>query len=67
MSITQVSENVIFLALGLIYRLKSPNWKIGGQNVSEFVVMSVALMLSNKCELYGFNNPRVSIYQTPCY
>ncbi|KAF3012737.1 hypothetical protein E8E15_003868 [Penicillium rubens] len=32
LSIMQVSENVIFLALGLMYRLKSSNWKIGGQN-----------------------------------
>ncbi|KAJ6050671.1 uncharacterized protein N7446_010780 [Penicillium canescens] len=51
LSATQVSVNVVFLALELIYRLKRSNSRIGGKRGSEFMLMTVALMLGNKCSL----------------
>jgi hypothetical protein len=61
---TQVSQNVILLALLFIYRLKNFNSGVKGKKGSEFRLMTVALMLGNKCELcrYRFTarkiNPR---------
>lgn len=50
LSTTQVSQNVILLALLFIYRLKKFNSSVKGKKGSEFRLMTVALMLGNKCE-----------------
>jgi hypothetical protein len=47
---TQVTQNVIFLALLFIYRLKSLNVIVRGKPGSEFRLLTVALMLGNKCK-----------------
>lgn len=51
---TQVSQNVVLLALLFIYRLKKFNSGVKGKKGSEFRLMTVALMLGNKCELSGY-------------
>ncbi|KAJ6160607.1 hypothetical protein N7470_004003 [Penicillium chermesinum] len=48
LSTTQVSQNVILLALLFIYRLKKFNSSVKGKKGSEFRLMTVALMLGNK-------------------
>ncbi|KAJ5554124.1 hypothetical protein N7513_004083 [Penicillium frequentans] len=48
LSTTQVSQNVILLALLFIYRLKKFNAGVKGKKGSEFRLMTVALMLGNK-------------------
>ncbi|KAL8678805.1 MAG: hypothetical protein Q9186_004863 [Xanthomendoza sp. 1 TL-2023] len=50
LSTTQVSQNVILLALMFIYRLKQLNPGVKGKLGSEFRLFTVALMLGNKCE-----------------
>ncbi|CAK7209723.1 hypothetical protein SBRCBS47491_000538 [Sporothrix bragantina] len=45
---TQVTQNVILLALLFIYRLKSLNVVVRGKPGSEFRLLTVALMLGNK-------------------
>ncbi|KAL7268868.1 hypothetical protein RUND412_008493 [Rhizina undulata] len=45
---TQVSQNVIILALLFIYRLKKLNPSVKGKPGSEFRLFTVALMLGNK-------------------
>src|SRR5690606_30167523 len=50
LSTTQVSQNVILLALLFIYRLKKLNPSVQGNPGSEFRLLTVALMLGNKCE-----------------
>ena len=50
LSMTQVTPNVIILALMFIYRLKSMNPSVKGKVGSEFRLLTVALMLGNKCE-----------------
>ena len=50
LSMTQVSQNVILLALMFIYRLKVLNPGVKGKVGSEFRLLTVALMLGNKCE-----------------
>ena len=47
---TQVHQNVILLALLFIYRLKSLNPQVKGKPGSEYRLLTVALMLGNKCE-----------------
>lgn len=49
LSTTQVSQNVILLALLFIYRLKKLNPTVKGKPGSEFRLLTVALMLGNKC------------------
>jgi hypothetical protein len=49
LSMTQVSQNVILLALMFIYRLKKLNPGVKGKLGSEFRLLTVALMLGNKC------------------
>jgi hypothetical protein len=49
LSTTQVSQNVILLALLFIYRLKSFNPVVRGKKGSEFRLMTIALMMGNKC------------------
>lgn len=51
LSMTQVSQNVILLALMFIYRLKKFNPGVKGKVGSEFRLLTVALMLGNKCTL----------------
>jgi hypothetical protein len=51
LSTTQVSQNVILLALLFIYRLKKFNPGVRGKKGSEFRLMTIALMMGNKCEL----------------
>lgn len=50
LSTTQVTQNVIFLALLFIYRLKMSTPQIKGRAGSEYRLLTVALMLGNKCE-----------------
>lgn len=45
---TQVSQNVILLALMFIYRLKKFNTGVKGKSGSEFRLLTIALMLGNK-------------------
>jgi hypothetical protein len=47
---TQVTQNVILLALLFIYRLKKINPAVKGRSGSEYRLLTVALMLGNKCE-----------------
>jgi len=48
LSTTQVSQNVILLALLFIYRLKTLNPAVKGNLGSEYRLLTVALMLGNK-------------------
>ncbi|EEH21177.2 hypothetical protein PABG_03408 [Paracoccidioides brasiliensis Pb03] len=48
LSTTQVSQNVILLALLFIYRLKKFNPTVRGKRGSEFRLMTIALMMANK-------------------
>ena len=48
LSTTQVSTNVILLALMFIYRLKKLNPSVKGKPGSEYRLLTVALMLGNK-------------------
>ncbi|KAJ5097274.1 hypothetical protein N7456_007995 [Penicillium angulare] len=48
LSTTQVSQNVILLALLFVYRLKKFNAGVKGKKGSEYRLMTVALMLGNK-------------------
>lgn len=47
---TQVSTSVVLLALLFIYRLKNQNPHVNGKAGSEYRLLTVALMLGNKCE-----------------
>ena len=49
LSTTQVTQNVILLALMFIHRLKRLNPGVKGKLGSEFRLLTVALMLGNKC------------------
>ncbi len=49
LSTTQVTPNVILLALLFIYRLKTLNPTVKGKAGSEYRLLTVALMLGNKC------------------
>ncbi|TVY90095.1 Meiotically up-regulated protein [Lachnellula willkommii] len=49
LSTTQVTQNVILLALLFIYRLKKINPAVKGRSGSEYRLLTVALMLGNKC------------------
>ncbi|KAK0647181.1 hypothetical protein B0T16DRAFT_429710 [Cercophora newfieldiana] len=48
LSTTQVTQNVVLLALLFIYRLKLANPKVSGRQGSEYRLFTVALMLGNK-------------------
>ncbi|KAE8450930.1 hypothetical protein EG329_005370 [Mollisiaceae sp. DMI_Dod_QoI] len=48
LSTTQVTDNVILLALLFIYRLKTSNPAVKGRSGSEYRLLTVALMLGNK-------------------
>ncbi|KAL3494726.1 hypothetical protein BJX62DRAFT_26743 [Aspergillus germanicus] len=48
LSTTQVSQNVILLALLFVYRLKKFNPGVRGKKGSEYRLMTIALMLGNK-------------------
>lgn len=50
LSTTQVTQNVILLALLFIYRLKMSSPQVKGRAGSEYRLLVVALMLGNKCE-----------------
>lgn len=50
LSTTQVTQNVILLALLFVYRLKKLNPTVKGKPGSEFRLLTVALMLGNKCK-----------------
>ncbi len=49
LSTTQVTQNVILLALLFIYRLKMSSPRVKGRAGSEYRLLVVALMLGNKC------------------
>lgn len=49
LSTTQVTQSVILLALLFIYRLKKINPSVKGRSGSEYRLLTVALMLGNKC------------------
>jgi len=51
LSTTQVTQNVILLALLFIYRLKKINPTVKGKPGSEYRLLTVALMLGNKCSI----------------
>ncbi|KAI1105665.1 hypothetical protein F4804DRAFT_341005 [Jackrogersella minutella] len=48
LSTTQVTQNVVLLALLFVYRLKKVNPKVNGSPGSEYRLLTVALMLGNK-------------------
>ncbi|KAK2039163.1 cyclin [Colletotrichum somersetense] len=48
LSTTQVTQNVILLALLFVYRLKTTNPSVKGRSGSEYRLLTVALMLGNK-------------------
>lgn len=48
LSTTQVTQNVILLALLFVYRLKLTNPSVSGRPGSEYRLLTVALMLGNK-------------------
>nr|KMM71660.1 hypothetical protein CPAG_07963 [Coccidioides posadasii RMSCC 3488] len=48
LSTTQVSRNVVLLALLFVYRLKKFNPSVRGKRGSEFRLMTIALMMGNK-------------------
>ncbi|KAG4433124.1 hypothetical protein IFR05_011391 [Cadophora sp. M221] len=48
LSTTQMTYNVILYAMLLVYRLKAQNPKVKGRSGSEYRLLIVALMLSNK-------------------
>lgn len=50
---TQVSPNIVLLALIMIYRLKGWNPQVLGKKGSEYRIAAIALMLANKCKLLG--------------
>jgi hypothetical protein len=52
LSTTQVTQNVILLALLFIYRLKKINPAVKGRSGSEYRLLTVALMLGNKCIVF---------------
>jgi hypothetical protein len=51
---TQVTQNVTLLALLFIYRLKKINPTVKGKLGSEYRLLTVALMLGNKCKNFIF-------------
>jgi hypothetical protein len=53
LSMTKVTKEVVTLALLYAYRLKNFNPSIIGKAGSEYRLMSVALMLANKCKNMG--------------
>lgn len=55
LSTTQVTQNVILLALLFIYRLKLSTPQIKGREGSEYRLLTVALMLGNKCMVSLFS------------
>jgi hypothetical protein len=55
LSTTQVSQNVILLALLFVYRLKKFNPGVRGKKGSEYRLMTIALMLGNKCRQAPFS------------
>ena len=61
LSTTQVKQNVVMLALLFIYRLKRVNPTVKGKPGSEYRLLTVALMLGNKCGCRG-----CSRYIIPC-
>ncbi len=54
---TQLSTNVIFLAMLFIWRLKLANPNVQGKQGSEYRLLTVALMLGNKCESFSSLEP----------
>lgn len=50
LSTTQVTQNVVLLALLFIHRLKNANPQVNGRSGSEYRLLTVALMLGNKCK-----------------
>ena len=50
LSMTQVSQNVVLLALLFIHRLKKLNPAVKGKTGSEYRLLTIALMLGNKCK-----------------
>ncbi|KAI1174095.1 hypothetical protein F4777DRAFT_589400 [Nemania sp. FL0916] len=48
LSTTQVTQNVVLLALLFVYRLKKSNPRVHGNPGSEYRLLTVALMLANK-------------------
>jgi hypothetical protein len=55
---TQVSQNVTILALMFIHRLKKLNPTVKGKAGSEFRLLTVALMLGNKCKCPQLDHAR---------
>jgi len=62
LSTTQVTQNVIILALMFIYRLKVKNPAVKGRSGSEYRLLTVALMLGNKCG--SITSPPLPLYKS---
>lgn len=58
LSTTQVTQNVILLALMFVYRLKMTNPSVRGRPGSEYRLLTVALMLGNKCKFPNISHGR---------
>lgn len=58
LSTTQVTQSVILLALMFVYRLKKANPSVKGRSGSEYRLLTVALMLGNKCKT-GRKHPQL--------
>lgn len=54
LSTTQVTDKVVILALLFIYRLRKYNSEVKGQIGSEYRLLTVSLMLANKCECFWY-------------
>ena len=54
---TLVGKNVVLLALLFIYRLKKFNPGVSGKRGSEFRLLTIALMLGNKCTCANYGYP----------
>lgn len=52
---TQVSRNVVYLALLFVYRLKRTIPCPRGRKGSEYRLLSVALMMGNKCMMNSYH------------
>jgi hypothetical protein len=55
LSTTQVSQNVVLLALLFVHRLKKLNPTVQGKPGSQYRLFTVALMLGNKCTWGAFS------------
>lgn len=68
LSTTQVSQNVVLLALLFVHRLKRLNPTVQGRPGSQYRLFTVALMLGNKCAFpsaLGLSNNNLTVALPP--